>query len=78
MPAFKLSRIFIFYAAFQKHIGVYPPLHADPDLVAELTPYRGEKGNLKFPLDQPMPYNLIARVAKALADQASAPRRADD
>lgn len=78
MPAFKRSRIFIFYAAFQKHIGVYPPLQADADLVAELAPYRGEKGNLKFSLDQPMPYDLIARVAKALAEQASAPGRADD
>lgn len=70
MPAFRLKRVFFFYAAFKKHVGIYPPLSGDVALVQELLPYRGEKGNLKFPLDQPMPYDLIARVAAALAQQA--------
>jgi len=70
MPAFRRKRVFFFYAAFKKHIGIYPPLSSDEALVQELLPYRGEKGNLKFPLDQPIPYELIARVAAALAQQA--------
>ena len=53
--------------SLQPHIGSPQPSLA---LVQELLPYRGEKGNLKFPLDQPMPYDLIARVAAALAQQA--------
>ncbi|MGB4117183.1 MAG: DUF1801 domain-containing protein [Polaromonas sp.] len=69
MPAFKLGRTFIYFAAFKKHIGIYPPVTADKILVAELLPFSGEKGNLKFPLDQPMPYELIGRVAVALAKQ---------
>jgi hypothetical protein len=40
---------------------------ADAALFRELLPYRGEKGNLKFPLSKPMPYSLIKRVASALA-----------
>lgn len=67
MPAFRKGRIFIYFAGFKKHIGIYPPLQADAKLDAELKPYRGEKGNLKFPLDQPMPYDLIERVVEALA-----------
>jgi uncharacterized protein YdhG (YjbR/CyaY superfamily) len=69
MPAFKLSRTFIYFAAFKKHIGIYPPVKADKTLTDALLPYAGEKGNLKFPLDQPMPYELIGRVAVALAKQ---------
>ena len=71
MPAFRRGRIFLYVAAFKKHIGVYPPLTTDEALRGELSPYANEKGNLRFPLDQPMPYDLIARVAEALAVQYS-------
>jgi len=71
MPAFKLDRTFIYFAAFKRHIGIYPPVNGDEDLVTALLPYRGEKGNLRFPLDQPMPYDLIARVVEALSRQHS-------
>ena len=67
MPAFRLGKVFFYFAAFKQHIGVYPPVKGDKDLQAALLPYRGEKGNLKFPLDQPIPYDLIGRVAAALA-----------
>jgi uncharacterized protein YdhG (YjbR/CyaY superfamily) len=68
VPAFKQKRVFIYFAAFKKHIGVYPPVQGDEALQAALRPYRGgEKGNLKFPLNQPIPYDLIYRVAEALA-----------
>jgi uncharacterized protein YdhG (YjbR/CyaY superfamily) len=69
LPAFKLRRTFIYFAAFKKHIGIYPPVQADKALAESLRPYAGEKGNLKFPLDQPMPGDLIGRVAVALAKQ---------
>jgi uncharacterized protein YdhG (YjbR/CyaY superfamily) len=69
VPAFKLGRIFIYYAAFKQHIGIYPPVQGDAMLNKALKPYRGEKGNLRFPLDQPMPYDLIKRVVVALKRQ---------
>ena len=46
-----------------------PPVTADQALIASLAPFRGPKGNLSFRLDQPMPYELIAHVAEALAAQ---------
>jgi uncharacterized protein YdhG (YjbR/CyaY superfamily) len=69
MPAFKLKRTFFYFAAFKKHIGVYPPVTSDAVLIEALAPYRGEKGNLSFPLNKPIPYELIGRVAAALAKQ---------
>ena len=71
MPAFKLERVFVYFAAFKKHIGVYPPVKGDRKLQKELLPYRGDKGNLKFPLREPIPYELIDRVASALSRECS-------
>jgi uncharacterized protein YdhG (YjbR/CyaY superfamily) len=68
MPALRLGRIFMYFAAFRKHIGIFPPVK-DKALTKALLPYRGVRGNLKFPLDQKIPYPLIGRVAKALARQ---------
>jgi len=69
MPTFRLKRVFFHFAAFKTHIGIYPPVKGDEALQQALLPYRGEKGNLKFPLNQPMPYELIRRVAAALAQE---------
>jgi uncharacterized protein YdhG (YjbR/CyaY superfamily) len=66
MPAFKAKRIFFYFAAFKEHIGIYPPVTQDARLVKELAPYRGQKGNLSFPLNQPLPLELIGRAAVAL------------
>ena len=69
LPAFKQKRTFIYFAAFKKHIGIYPPVTADKSLMVETSRYRNEKGNLAFPLDETMPYELIGRVAVALSLQ---------
>ena len=66
LPAFRAGRVFFYFAAFRRHIGVYPPVTQDTALVQELAPYRGPKGNLSFPLDRPLPIDLIGRVALAL------------
>lgn len=67
MPALRVRKVFFYFAAFKKHIGVYPPVKGSATLQKRLAPYRGPKGNLQFPLDEPMPYALIAQVAKTLA-----------
>ncbi|MEC5399684.1 iron chaperone [Uliginosibacterium sp. H1] len=65
MPAFTLDGDLIYYAAFRKHIGIYPPVQGDAALRRDLAPYRNERGNLAFPLDAAIPYELIERVAAA-------------
>jgi uncharacterized protein YdhG (YjbR/CyaY superfamily) len=64
MPTFTRQGTLVHFGAFKKHIGFYPPVK-DETLRRQTSIYQGEKGNLKFPLDQPIPYVLIARIAKA-------------
>lgn len=64
MPAFFLEGPLVYFAAFKKHIGLYPPVQ-DEKLRASLSKYAGPKGNLQFPLSEPMPLALITRVVKA-------------
>ncbi len=65
MPAVFLDGAVLYYAPFAHHVGIYPPVKGDGALDTALAPYRGEKGNLRFPLDAPMPYPLIRRVVRA-------------
>lgn len=64
MPAFALNGILVYFAAFKNHIGMFPPIRGDAKLEAELAKYAGPKGNLKFPLDEPIPDALVARIVK--------------
>ena len=62
MPAFAQQGILLYFAAFKTHVGVYPPVRGDARLEKALSAYAGPKGNLRFPLDQPIPYGLIRRI----------------
>jgi uncharacterized protein YdhG (YjbR/CyaY superfamily) len=64
MPSFAMKRILIHFAAFKEHIGIYPPVKGDAKLLADTKRYQGPKGNLKFPLAEPIPYALISRIVK--------------
>ena len=66
IPAFMLDGIVIYFAAFKKHIGVFPPVR-DPKLKKQVARYAGPKGNLQFPLTERIPYELLGRIAKAQA-----------
>ncbi|WP_162806669.1 iron chaperone [Sphingosinicella terrae] len=69
MPAFRRGKVFFYFASFKKHIGIYPPVIKPAALVDDLAPYRGPKGNLIFRHSEPLPIELVGRVAEALADQ---------
>src|SRR6202035_5584521 len=64
MPAFKLHGILVYFAAWKQHIGLYPPISGDKTLEKAVARYAGPKGNLQFPLDEPIPYELIERIVK--------------
>lgn len=72
LPALKKRRVFFYFAAFKHHVGVYPPVTDDVALITETARYRGPKGNLSFPHKEPLPVDLIARVAMALDAQYTA------
>jgi uncharacterized protein YdhG (YjbR/CyaY superfamily) len=65
MPAFELNGMLLYYAPFKNHLGVFPPVKGDAALATALAKHRGEKGNLRFSFDEPMPYPLIRRVVRA-------------
>lgn len=71
MPAFALDGDVIYFAAFKKHIGVYPPVR-DAKLKQEVARYAGPKGNLQFPLAERIPYALIGRIARVRAKENAA------
>jgi uncharacterized protein YdhG (YjbR/CyaY superfamily) len=77
MPAFRQRGILVYFAAFKSHIGLFPPLRGDAKLAKALARYAGPKGNLKFQLDEPIPYALIKRIVRLRVKQDSAKARAN-
>jgi hypothetical protein len=64
MPALFQEGAVVYYGAFKKHLGLFPPVE-DAALLAQVAAYAGPKGNLQFPYAQPMPHALIAAVVQA-------------
>ena len=79
MPAFRQHGILVYFAAWKKHVGLYPPISGDKALEQAVARYAGPKGNLQFPLDEPMPLDLIERIVrlrvKQDAEKAEAKRK---
>lgn len=64
MPAFKLKEVLVFFAAHSQHIGFYPTPSGIEAFKKELSVYKGAKGSVQFPIDKPMPLELVAEIAK--------------
>ncbi len=64
MPTFFLHGNLVHFAAFKKHIGFYPAPSGIEAFQEELAQYKGAKGSVQFPLDKPLPLDLISRIVK--------------
>jgi len=64
MPAFKLNGILVWFAAYSKHIGFYPKASGIEVFKKELSAYKKAKGSVQFPLDKPLPLELISEIVK--------------
>jgi uncharacterized protein YdhG (YjbR/CyaY superfamily) len=72
IPTFKVDgRYLVYFAGWQKHVSVYPVPGGDEELEKELGSYRTGPGTLRFPLDKPMPLDLIERVVEHLQKKRS-------
>lgn len=69
IPTFKLNGNLVHFAAFKKHIGFYPNPSAVKAFENELSAYEISKGSIKFPLDQPIPFDLIERIVLYRVDE---------
>ena len=64
MPTFFLKGNLVHFAAFKQHIGFYPVPRGIEEFKEELSIYKGAKGSVQFPLDQPLPLDLVARIVR--------------
>jgi len=64
MPTFFLNGNLIHFAAFKNHIGVYPTPSGTEAFKRELSKYKGGKGSVRLPIDEPMPLKLIEKIVK--------------
>ncbi len=62
IPTFTLKGNLVHFAAFKKHIGFYPAPGGIEKFKDELSAYEGAKGSVRFPLDKPIPYDLISDI----------------
>lgn len=64
MPAFTLHGPLVYFGAFKSHIGFYATPTGHEAFKEELSPYKQGKGSVQFPLDEPLPLDLISRIVK--------------
>jgi uncharacterized protein YdhG (YjbR/CyaY superfamily) len=65
MPTFNLKgHYLVYFAAYKKHIGFYPAPVGSAEFNEELSAYQAGKGTLQFPLDKPIPFDLITKIVK--------------
>ena len=71
MPTFtRNGHYLVYFAAFKKHIGFYPAPIGNAEFEQELSVYGSGKGTVKFPLDQPIPFDLISKIVKFRAKES--------
>lgn len=64
MPTFTLNGNLVHFAAFKHHIGFYPTPSGTKKFQKEIASYQAAKGSIQFPLDQPIPYDLITKIVE--------------
>ena len=64
IPAFTLNGLLVWFAAHKTHIGFYPRASAIAAFKKDLSAYKGAKGSVQFPFDEPLPLLLVSRIVK--------------
>ncbi len=72
MPTYKLNGNLVHFAAFKDHIGFFPTPSGVSAFQKELSLYGTSKGTIRFPLDKPIPFELIKKIVKFRVREASA------
>ena len=62
MPAYRLQGMLVYFAGYQNHIGFYPTSSGIKAFKQELSAYKGAKGTVQFPLDKPLPLDIIKKI----------------
>ena len=70
IPTFRLNGNLVHFAAYKNHIGLYPAPRGNEKFKEELAAYAGGKGTVQFPLDKPIPYDLISRIVRFRVEES--------
>jgi uncharacterized protein YdhG (YjbR/CyaY superfamily) len=74
MPAFTQNGILVWFAAFKSHISFFPKVSAIEVFKEKLSPYQTSKGTIQFPIDEPIPLDLVKEIVKFRVKENSASR----
>lgn len=69
IAGYKYHGMLIYFAGFTNHVSVYPAPRTAPEFKKELAAYKGGKGTVQFPLDKPLPLELVKRIVKYRVQQ---------
>ena len=78
MPAYFMKRVLVYFAAWEKHIGLYPGARAIEVFKDDIARYVHAKGSIQFPLARPLPIGLITKIVRfrvKMIQDMNAPRR---
>ena len=80
MPTFTLKGNLVHFAAFKNHIGFYPTSSGIEAFKKDLSAYAGAKGSVQFPIDKPIPFELISKIVKFRVKESieKAGKKSDD
>ena len=69
MPAYKYKGMLVYFAGYEHHIGFYPGAGGIANFKKDIAIYKSAKGSVQFPLDKPLPLQLVAKMVKFRATQ---------
>lgn len=72
IPTFKLDGNLVLFGGYKTHIGFYPAPMGINAFKKEVAVYESGKGTLKFPLDKPIPYELVSKIVKFRVEEKMA------
>jgi uncharacterized protein YdhG (YjbR/CyaY superfamily) len=73
MPTFRLNGNLVHFAAFKDHIGFFPTSSPIVNFKEELKDYKTSKGTIQFPLDKPIPFDLVKKIVRFRVGQSTMP-----
>jgi uncharacterized protein YdhG (YjbR/CyaY superfamily) len=74
MPAFKMKKVLVYFAAFKNHIGFYALPSGNKAFQKELSHYKTGKGSIQFPLNQEIPIDLIKKIVAFRVSEVQKPK----
>ena len=75
IPTFKLNGNLVHFAAFKNHVGFYPTPSAIEAFKKELSPFKTSKGTVQFPLNKPIPFDLVKKIVRFRVKENESKRR---